>query len=187
MTLTSTAPTTVGTSVWNIDPTHSSAEFAVKHMVFTTAKGVFRDLEGIVEFDEANPAASKVEATIQVASIDTRDANRDAHLRGDDFFNAEQFPTITFRSNRVEVEDENRGKIYGELTIRDVTKEVVLDTEYHGQLLDAYGKQRASFTAQTEISRKEFGLRWNALLETGAAVVADKVKITLDIAAVRED
>lgn len=187
MTLTSTVQTKVGTSVWNIDPTHSSAEFAVKHMVFTTAKGVFRELAGVVEFDEANPAAARVEASIQVASIDTRDANRDAHLRSAEFFNAEQFPTITFRSKRVEVEDGSRGKIYGDLTMRDVTKEVVLDTEYHGQLRDAFGTQRASFTARTEISRKEFGLTWNALLETGAAVVADKVKITLDIAAVRQD
>lgn len=187
MTLSSTVQTEVGTSVWNIDPTHSSAEFAVKHMVFTTAKGLFRELAGVVEFDGADPAAARVEATIQVASIDTRDANRDAHLRSAEFFNAEQFPTITFRSKRVEAEDGSEGRIYGDLTMRDVTKEVVLHTEYHGQLRDAFGTQRASFTAQTEISRKEFGLTWNALLETGAAVVADKVKITLDIAAVRQD
>ena len=186
MTITATRPT-VGTQTWAIDPIHSTAEFAVKHMVFTTAKGLFRELEGTVEFDETNPAASKVNAAIQVASIDTREPNRDAHLKSDDFFNAEKYPTITFKSNRVEVTSENRAKVYGDLTIRDITREVVLDTEYHGQLVDAYGNQRASFTAETEISRKEFGLRWNALLETGAAVVADKVKITLDIAAVRQD
>ena len=186
MTITATSPA-VGTQTWAIDPVHSTAEFAVKHMVFTTARGVFRELEGKLEFDEANLAAARVEATIQVASIDTREPNRDAHLKSDDFFNTEKYPTITFRSTRVEVEGENRAKIYGDLTIRDVTKEVVLDTEYHGQLVDAYGNQRAAFTAETEISRKEFGLRWNALLETGAAVVADRVKITLDIAAVREN
>lgn len=177
----------VGARTWVIDPAHSTAEFAVKHMVFTTAKGVFRELEGKLEFDEVNPGTAKVEATIQVASIDTREPNRDAHLRGDDFFNAERYPTITFRSNRVEVAGEGRAQVYGDLTIRDVTKEVVLDTEYHGQLIDAYGNPRAAFTAGTEISRKEFGLKWNALLETGAAVVADKVRISLDIAAVRQD
>ena len=182
-----TTATHTKTSTWTIDPTHSIAEFAVKHLVVTTVKGRFRDLEGTIEIDEAQPENSSVEAKIAVASVDTNVEDRDKHLRSDDFFNAEQFPYLTFRSTRIERLGEERFKLIGELTIRDVTKEVDLDGEYEGQIADPWGNQRAAFTATTQISRKEFGIRWNQALETGGAVVGDNVKITLHLEAVRQN
>jgi len=182
-----TTATHTRTSTWTIDPTHSIAEFAVKHLVVTTVKGRFRDLEGTIEIDEAQPENSSVEAKIAVASVDTNVEDRDKHLRSDDFFNAEQFPYLTFRSTRIQRLGEERFKLIGELTIRDVTKEVDLDGEYEGQIADPWGNQRAAFTATTQISRKEFGIRWNQALETGGAVVGDNVKITLHLEAVRQN
>jgi polyisoprenoid-binding protein YceI len=179
-----TAPAAIST--WTIDPVHSIAEFSVKHMVIATVKGRFRSLSGTLTVDEANPANSRVEASIDVASIDTGDPQRDAHLRSDDFFNAERFPQMTFRSTRVEHVEDDRWKVYGDLTIRDITREVVLDTEFDGRTVGLYGKEVAAFTATTELNRKDFGLRWNALLETGGAVVGDRVRVTLHIEAVRQ-
>lgn len=180
-----TAPTT--TSTWAIDAAHSIAEFSVKHMLVSTVKGRFGAVAGTLAIDESEPIRSSVTATIEVASIDTGQAQRDEHLRSDDFFAAEQFPTITFRSTRVERKNDEEWRVSGDLTIRDLTRPVTLATEFEGQLRDAYGRQRAAFTATTELSRKEFGLKWNALLESGGAVVGDKVKVTLHIAAVRQD
>jgi polyisoprenoid-binding protein YceI len=182
---TATAPAAVST--WSIDPVHSVAEFAVKHMMIATVKGRFRDLEGVIHLDEADPEASSVTASIDTASVDTSEPQRDAHLRSDDFLNAERYPKMAFRSTRVEQVDGSHWKITGDLTIRDVTKEVVLDTEYEGQIKDAWGKQRAAFTAETVLSRKDFGLNWNLLIEAGGVAVGDKVRVTLNIAAVRED
>lgn len=178
-----TAQTAVST--WNIDASHSIAEFAVKHMMISTVKGRFATLQGAIEIDEANPLASSVTASIDVASIDTKDEQRDAHLRSDDFFNAEKFPKITFASKRVERVDAENYRMVGDLTIRDVTKEVVLDTEFEGQVADPWGNQRAGFTAATQVSRGDFGVNFNGLLETGGVIVSDKVKITLHIEAVR--
>jgi len=127
-----------------------------------------------------------VEAKIAVASVDTNVEARDADLRSDNFFSADQFPYITFRSTRIERLDDERFRLTGELMIRDVTKEVVLDSEYEGQIDDPYGNKRAGFTAMTQISRKEFGIRWNQLIESGGAVVGDNVKITLHIEAIRK-
>jgi polyisoprenoid-binding protein YceI len=179
--------TQTAVSTWSIDASHSIAEFAVKHMMVSTVKGRFGSLEGTLHIDEANPTASSVTASIDVASIDTHEPQRDAHLRSDDFFNADQYPAITFRSTRIERVNDERWKVHGDLTIRDVTQPVTLDTEFDGQGADFEGKQRAGFTAETQLSRKEFGLKWNALLETGGAVVGDRVKVTLHIEAVRED
>ena len=170
---------------WNIDAAHSIAEFAVRHMMVSTVKGRFGTLEGAIEGNEANPVASAVRATIDVASIDTRDEQRDAHLRSDDFFNAEKFPHIAFVSKRIERVDDENYRVVGDLTIRDVTKEVVLDTEFEGQIRDPYGNMRAGFTATTQINRRDFGVNFNAALEAGGLVVADKVKITLHVEAVR--
>jgi polyisoprenoid-binding protein YceI len=181
-----TTATQTATSTWTIDPTHSIAEFAVKHLVITTVKGRFRDLEGRLEIDEMNPENSTVTANIQVASIDTNLADRDAHLRSDDFFNAEQYPLITFQSTRVERVSDKRYKVHGELTIRDVTRPVELDTEFEGEVDDPWGNRRAALTARTQISREEFGVKWNQALETGGFVVGDSVKITLHIEAIRQ-
>ena len=172
-------------STWTADPMHSIAEFAVKHLVVTTVKGRFRELEATLNIDEANPENSSVEAKIAVASVDTNVEARDADLRSDNFFSADRFPYIHFRSTRVERLNEGRFRLTGDLTIRDVTKEVVLDGEYEGQIDDPYGNKRAGLTATTQISRKEFGIRWNQLLESGGAVVGDNVKITLHIEAIR--
>jgi len=172
-------------STWTADPMHSIAEFAVKHLVVTTVKGRFRELEATFNIDEANPENSSVEAKIAVASVDTNVEARDADLRSDNFFSAQRFPYISFRSTRIELLDEKRFSLTGDLTIRDVTREVVLDGEYEGQIDDPYGNKRAGFTATTQISRKEFGIRVNQLLESGGAVVGDNVKITLHIEAIR--
>ena len=179
------SPATVST--WTIDPVHSGVEFAVKHMMVSTVKGRFGSFEGKIRLNEADPAASSVIASVDTASVDTREAQRDAHLRSEDFFNAERYPMMTFRSARVEQVDDERWQITGDLTIRDVTKEVVLETEYEGQIKDAFGKQRAAFNAETVLNRKEFGLNWNGLIEAGGVVVGDKVRVSLNIAAVRED
>jgi len=182
--MTTAAPTR--TSTWTIDPMHSIAEFAVKHLVVTTVKGRFRELEGTIHIDEGSPENSSVEAKIAVASVDTNVEARDADLRSDNFFSAEQFPYITFRSTRVHRLDEGRFRLTGDLTIRDVTKEVVLDGEYEGQIDDPYGNKRAGFTATTQISRNDFGVKWNQVLEAGGVAVGDNVKITLHLEAVRQ-
>ena len=182
--MTTTAPTK--TSTWTLDPMHSIAEFSVKHLVVATVKGRFRDLEATLQIDEANPENSLVEAKIAVASIDTNVEARDADLRSDNFFSADKFPYITFKSTRIERIDDERFKLTGDLTIRDVTKEVVLDGEYEGQIDDPYGNKRAGFTATTQISRNEFGVKWNQALEAGGVAVGDNVKITLHLEAIRQ-
>ncbi len=181
-----TTQTETRTSTWTIDPTHSIAEFSVKHLVVTTVKGRFRELEGVLSIDEAQPENSFVTATIDVASVDTNLPDRDAHLRSDDFFNAEQYPKITFASTRLEKAGGSDYKVHGVLTIRDVSRPLVLDTEFQGEIDDPWGSRRAAFTATTQISRRDYGVKWNAMIETGGAVVSDNVKITLHIEAIRQ-
>ena len=177
--------TATAVNTWTIDASHTIAEFAVRHMMVSTVKGRFAKLEGVIHADETNPLASSVTVSIDVASIDTRDDQRDAHLRANDFFNAEKFPKITFASKRVERVDAENYRVIGDLTIRDVTKEVVLDTEFEGQVRDPFGNQRAGFTARTQINRGDFGVSFNGVLEAGGVIVSDKVKITLHLEAVR--
>lgn len=172
---------------WTIDSAHSLVEFAVKHMMFTTAKGRFNSLEGTIQFNEADPAAARVEAVIHTNSISTGDEKRDAHLRSADFFDAEKYPTIEFHSKRVEHDGENSGRIVGDLTMHGITREVVLETEYEGQLTDSWGKRRAAFSAETEVNRKDFGLNWNVALESGGVMVSERVKIALSIAATLDE
>ncbi len=174
-----------GAGTWTIDQAHSVAEFAVKHMMVSTVKGRFKNLTGTLHVDEANPAGSRIEAAIEVASVDTGAEQRDEHLRSDDFFNAAQYPEITFRSTSISGKGDD-WKMDGELTIRDVTRPVVLDVEFEGRGPDAYGGERAGFTATTKINRKDFGVNWNGLIEAGGVVVSDTVKITLNIEAVRQ-
>jgi polyisoprenoid-binding protein YceI len=175
--------TQVGT--WRIDPAHSIAEFAVKHLMVSTVKGRFKELEGRIHLDEARPENSSVEARIPVASIDTGIADRDAHLRSDDFFNAERFPYISFKSTGVERVSDADWRVAGDLTIRDITLPVVLETAFDGRSHGSTGEVVA-FTAETSLSRKDFGLKWNAVLESGTVVVGDRVRITLNIEAIRE-
>lgn len=171
---------------WQLDTSHSSVEFAVRHMMISTARGRFENFSGQVNFDEQNPGNSSVNVEIQAASINTRDAQRDGHLKSPDFFNVEQYPLITFKSTRVEKTGDSHGKIYGHLTIRDVTKEVVLDTEFVGKAKSPWGTTSAGFSASTTIDRKEWGLTWNAQLETGGVLVADQVKISIEVELVEQ-
>jgi polyisoprenoid-binding protein YceI len=174
------------TSDWKVDKTHSNVDFSVKHLMISTVRGHFREFEAEIYVDEALPENSRVSATIHVASVDTNLPDRDAHLRSDDFFNAEQFPSITFESTSVEVLDASDFRVAGNLTIRDVTRPVVLNGEYDGRIVDPWGNERIAFNAETEISRKDFNVRWNQLLETGGVTVSDTVKIRLYVEAIRQ-
>src|SRR5437899_11307472 len=177
-------PMEVISMAWNIDATHSHATFAVRHMVVSTVKGHFNVLSGTLNLDEANPTNSSVEAEVDAASIDTNEPNRDNHLRSPDFFDVEKYPKITFKSTKVEPAGDNEYKVTGYLTMQGVTKPVVFEVEHSGEIKDPYGFRRAGLNAKTKISRKEWGLTWNNLLETGGAVVSDEVKIEIDLAAV---
>jgi polyisoprenoid-binding protein YceI len=171
---------------WKIDTTHSQVTFSVKHMMVSTVKGNFHVFGGKLDIDEANPANSWVEAEADVKSVNTRDENRDNHLRSGDFFDAEAHPTISFKSKKVEVAGDNEYRVLGDLTIRGVTKEVLFNAEYSGQVKDPYGNQRAGLSAKTAISRKDFGMSFNGLLESGGAIVGDKVTIEIDLEATKE-
>ncbi|HJW95097.1 MAG TPA: YceI family protein [Thermoanaerobaculia bacterium] len=176
-------------TTWQIDPAHSTIEFAVKHMMFTTVRGRFKDVKGTIHADESKPDGSSVEVEINAASIDTGAADRDAHLRSADFLDVEQHPTLTFRSKRVEGAMNKAGdrfKVVGDLTIRGTTIEVTLDAEYTGQGVDPWGGTRAGVTAKTEIDRRQWGLQWNQALEAGGILVGNTVKIELDVQAVKQ-
>jgi polyisoprenoid-binding protein YceI len=172
---------------WNIDPTHSQITFSVKHMVVSTVRGNFKVFGGKMEIDEAHPTNSWVEAEADTSSIDTRDANRDKHLRSSDFFDVEAYPTITFKSKKIEPVSNDEFRVLGDLTMHGVTQEVPFTAEYSGQVKDGYGKQRAGLVAKAAINRKDFGLNWNAVLEAGGVAVSDKVTIEIDLAAVKAD
>lgn len=170
---------------WQIDAAHSSVDFSVRHMMISTVRGTFERFSGSVEADEANPAAAQVDVQIETASINTRDEKRDAHLRSPDFFDVDSYPTMSFKSKRIEVIDANSGKLIGDLTIKDVTHEVVLDVEYAGQSRSPWGSTSAGFSASTKINRKDWGLNWNVALETGGWLVADEIKINIEIELVK--
>jgi polyisoprenoid-binding protein YceI len=166
---------------------HSTAEFSVKHLMVSTVKGRFKQLEGQISLDEADLPRSSVRATIDVASVETSVEMRADDLRSDNFFGVDRFPTMRFNSTSVERIDDDNWKVRGDLTIRDVTREVVLDTEFEGCGKGMQGEERVGFTAQTTLNRHDFGLTYNAVLETGGVVVGDKVKVTLHIEAVKQD
>jgi len=175
----------LATTTWKIDPSHTHAEFAVRHLMISTVKGRFADVAGVVHTDESNPANSRVDVTIAVSSIDTREPQRDAHLRSADFFDAEHFPQITFRSTRVDGKGD-AFKLVGDLTIRGTTREVTLDVQSEGQGRDPWGGERAGFSATTRIKRSDFGLTWNQLLEAGGVAVGDEVKISIDAELIKQ-
>lgn len=172
------------TTTWTIDPAHTTVEFSLKHLMISKVRGQFGAVQGTIVLDEANPANSTVTAEIDVTSIDTRQEQRDAHLRSADFFDVEQYPNITFRSTRVE-QAGGHFHVIGDLTIRDVTKEVTLHVSDEGRGGDPWGGQRAGFSATTEIDRREFGLTWNQALETGGVLVGNEIKISLEVQAVK--
>lgn len=173
-------------ATWTLDPVHSSIEFSAKHMVITTVKGRFNKFEVSVNLDEAEPERSSVEARIDAASLDTRNEMRDADLRSPDFLDVEKHPYITFISKRIERRGEGRYVLVGDLTIRGVTREVALDTEFSGFVKDPWGNQRAGFAAETTLNRKDFGLTWNMALETGGLLVGDTVKVSIEAELVKQ-
>ena len=171
---------------WKIDASHTRAVFSVRHMMISNVHGQFHNVAGAVNFDEGQPTRSSVDVQIEAASIDTNDERRDGHLRSADFLDAENFPYLTFKSKRIEVVDDSHGRIYGDLNIRGVSREVVLATEYNGQAKGPYGQQSAGFTASTKINRKDFGLNWNVALETGGLLVGDIVNISIELEIVKQ-
>jgi len=176
-----TATLTPTRTAWTIDAAHSEVGFAVKHLMISTVRGRFAAVSGTIEFGEGDYTDASVDVTIDAASIDTREEKRDAHLRSADFFDVEQFPTLTFKSRRVQGIKGDAFQLVGDLTIRDITREVVLDVEVEGFQRDPWGNQKAGFSASTKVNRKDFGLTWNAALETGGVLVADEIKISLDV------
>jgi polyisoprenoid-binding protein YceI len=169
---------------WNIDVVHSTVGFTVRHLMVSKVHGLFSKWSGTFAFDEANPAASHVEVSIDVASVDTREPQRDAHLRTGDFFEAEKFPKMTFKSTSVEGA-KNHFKVTGDLTLRGVTKPVVLDVEYAGRAKHPQMGERAGFSAHASINRKDFGVNYNQVLEAGGLALSEKVDINIEVEATK--
>jgi polyisoprenoid-binding protein YceI len=172
---------------WQVDPAHTTVGFSAKHMMFTTVRGGFRGVAGTIVLDEANPAASSVDVTIDAGSINSGVEQRDGHLKSPDFLNVEEHPTITFKSTSVEPKGADRARVVGELTILGVTRPVVLETELVGKGTNPWGKEVVGFEAKTTINRKDFGLTYNVALEAGGLLLSDEVKIELDVQAVKQE
>lgn len=186
MASTQESTTTSQRTTWELDPAHTVVEFSAKHMMITTVKGRFTDVTGVIHADEANRSRSSVEATIKAASLDTRTEGRDQHLRSADFLDVETYPEITFKSTRVEPVDKEHFHVTGDLTIRGTTRPVTLKATFEGRGKDPWGGERAGFSATTKIDRRDFGLTWNAALETGGVLVGNEVKIRIEAEAVLE-
>ncbi len=181
MSTTVTTPHPTATT-WNLDPVHSVVEFKVKHMMISNVKGQFTGISGVLNLDEANVANSRVEATIDASSINTRDTQRDAHLKSADFFDVEKFPALSFRSTRVKRTGDDELALSGDLTIHGLTREVVFKVEGPTPpAKDPWGNTRIGLSATTKINRKDYGLTWNAALEAGGILVGDEVTISLDV------
>lgn len=186
--MTQTAPAAETTTTWNLDPAHTIVGFSAKHMMITTVRGSFSDVKGTIVIDGANPDRSTVEAEIGVASIGTGVEQRDGHLRSPDFLDADGFPTITFRSKRIEgalAVPGDRFKVVGDLTIHGTTREVTLDASYEGKGQDPWGGERVSFSASARIDRRDFGLTWNQVLEAGGVLVSNEIKLEIEAQAVK--
>jgi polyisoprenoid-binding protein YceI len=172
---------------WVVDGSHSSAGFSVKHLMITNVRGEFQKVEGKVTYDAAKPEATTIEATIDVASLNTRDEKRDGHLKSPDFFDVEKFPTLTFKSKSTKAKSKEELSVTGDLTIHGVTKEVVLEVEGPSAPTgDPWGNVRIGATATTKIKREDFGLAWNAALEAGGVLVGSEVKITIDVSLIQQ-
>ena len=174
------------TQKWTFDVVHSSVNFTVRHMVVSKVRGRFTKWDGTLLMDEQDPSGGRVEVVIDAASIDTGVGQRDEHLRSADFFDVEHFPTITFKSTRVEKAGAGAFKVTGDLAMHGVTRPVVLDVEYAGSAKDPWGGVRAGFSASVSLDRKEFGLKYNQLLETGSVVVGETVEIAIEAEMVKQ-
>lgn len=173
--------TTATKTLWKIDPTHSEVQFKVKHLVISTVTGSFGSYDGKIEADGDNFENAKASFTADIDSISTNNEDRDQHLKSDDFFNAEEYPQLKFESTNFEKAGEGKYKVTGDLTIRDVTKEVELDVVHGGTVTDQYKQTKAGFEVEGAINRKEFGLTWDAVTEAGNVVVGDKIKLQLNV------
>lgn len=169
---------------WNFDPVHSEITFKVRHMMFSKVSGLFEKWEGEFAFDPDNPTDGGVRAEIDAAGIDTGNDDRDEHLRSGDFLDVENHPELVFESTDIELTGDDELEMRGDLTIRDETRPVVLDVEYHGKATDPWGNDRIGFTATTELNRKDFGLTWNQALEAGGVLVGDTVEVELNVQAI---
>ena len=172
---------------WAVDASHSNASFTVRHMMITNVRGEFQKLEGAVKWDPSNPEATTIEASADVASINTRNEQRDGHLKSADFFDAEKFPKLTFKSKSVKAKSKEELSVTGDLTIHGVTKEVVLEVEgLSAPSTDPFGNVRLGATATAKIKRDDFGLTYNAALEAGGVLVGNDVKLTIDISLIKQ-
>lgn len=172
---------TAGATQWTIDKAHSSVGFSVRHLVISNVRGTFGDFTGNINFEPDKLESGVAEMTVQVASVDTDDAKRDEHLRSGDFFDAAQFPVMTFKSTKIHDVSDNEFKMTGNLSIRDVTEEVTFDCVFHGVAKDPGGNIKAGFTATAKINRQDFNVKWNRTLDAGGVVVGDEVTITLEL------
>jgi len=179
-----TAPAIGGKTTWKLDPSHTLVEFSAKHLMITTVKGRFTDVEGFIHADEKDIKDSSVEATLKAATIDTRTEQRDNHLRSADFLEVEKYPEINFRSTRIEG-SKQEFKLTGDLTIRGVTRQITLDVTFEGQTKDPWGGERIGFSASGKIDRRDFGLTWNVMLEAGGLTVGNDIKINIEVEAVK--
>jgi polyisoprenoid-binding protein YceI len=183
---TTTVPDTL-TGSYTIDPTHSRIGFVARHAMVTKVRGSFNEFEGSGYLDAEDPTNSRAELTIQAASIDTRNADRDGHLRSNDFFDMESHPEITFVSTAVEQVDPENYRVTGDLTIKGVTKPVTVDFEYTGTAVDPFGNTRIGFEGRTTVNRKDWGVNWNAALDAGGVLVSEKVTLEFEVSAIRSD
>lgn len=180
------AETQAAVATWTVDPAHSTAEFAIRHLMISTVRGRFSGISGQIVGDPNDWTGATAEIVIDAASVDTRQPDRDQHLRSADFFDVEKYPTITFKSTRIVKTGENRYEITGDLTIHGVTKSVTIQAESLGQSKDPWGGVRAGISAETRINRKDFGLHWNQVLETGGVLVGDEVRINVELELIRQ-
>ena len=175
-------PIYASTSSWQIDSQHTAAQFSVRHLAISTVRGQFSSVKGTVQIDDTDVSKSTVDVSIDVNSVDTREPKRDAHLKSADFFDAAKYPEMVFKSKKVERAPDGRLKVRGDLTIRGITKEVILDVDGPtGAVKDPWGMQRAGLTATTKINRQDFGVKWNAPMDNGGVVVGDEISIVIDL------
>jgi polyisoprenoid-binding protein YceI len=174
------------TTTWVLDPSHTTVEFSAKHLMVSTVKGHFGPVAGTINLNESDYTKSSVEATIDVAGLHSRDEKRDGHLRSGDFFDVEKWPTASFKSTRIERKRDDEYVVYGDLTVRDVTREVALDTTFGGAGKTPWGSEVIAFQATTKLNRKDFGLLWNVALETGGMLVSENVTLTIDAEAIKQ-
>ena len=173
-------------ATYKIDPDHSDIMFKVKHLMISTVSGIFKKFDATAEINDNDFTDAKVSFEADVTSIDTKNEQRDGHLKSDDFFNAEQFPKMIFKSTSVKKLGDNEFRLIGDLTIRDITKPVELKVEYNGEITDPWGMERLGFEATGKINRKDYGLKWSAVTEAGGVVVSDDVKLQLNIEMVKQ-